>query len=289
MASLVSLHHITSYHYDRPVSLGPHLIRLRPVALGTRVSDYRLTVLPREHLLHWQQDPFGNWLARIIFPEKSDEFRVDVEFTADITDTDPFAFLIESNAEAWPFSYTTEFRSDLAPYLKNEQMGPKLTAHAALVHTDEATLPFLNDLNRRLSNEIGYLVRDTPGVQAPDETLELGTGSCRDKAWLLVETLRELGLAARFVSGYLIPYPSDPTSPAGSAPGDDAVELHAWVDVYLPGAGWIGFDPTLGLLCGSRHLAVAAAPHYFSAAPITGSVEPSGVEAHFEISIDPAG
>ncbi|HVZ52513.1 MAG TPA: transglutaminase family protein, partial [Pseudolabrys sp.] len=288
MSIKVQLLHETRYRYDRPVSLGPQLVRLRPAPHSrTPVLSYSLKVTPSLHFVNWQQEPMGNWLARFVFPERTTEFSVTVDLTADMSVINPFDFFIEPSATEYPFTYASEFNEELAPYLVREPVGPRLaTLLASIDRTPHATVDFLVALNQRLQHEIRYLVRMEPGVQTPEETLGNASGSCRDSAWLLVQILRNLGLAARFVSGYLIQLKPDIAAldgPSGAAA--DFTDLHAWAEVYLPGAGWIGLDPTSGLLCGEGHLPLAATPHYRGAAPISGGVDAASVEFDFAMKL----
>lgn len=283
MAIRVALYHETRYRYDRRISLGPQTIRLRPAPHArTCVSAYSLQIQPDNHFLNWQQDPHSNYVARAVFPDKVDRFEVVVDLVAEMTVVNPFDFFLEPSAEEYPFSYEPSLQRDLLPFCEKEAAGTRLRQwlHSVDLRA-ERTVNFLVDLNRRLSQEITYLIRLEPGVQTPEETLDKGTGSCRDSAWLLVQILRHLGLAARFVSGYLIQLLPDQKPLEGPVgPERDFTDLHAWCEVFLPGAGWVGLDPTSGLFAGEGHIPLAATPEPSTAAPITGTLDEC--EADFE-------
>ncbi len=286
-----ALHHVTHYRYDRPVQLGPQVIRLRP-APHTRgqVVSYSLRVEPA-HFINWQQDPFSNYQARLMFPDKTREFKVTVDLVVEMAVYNPFDFFLEPGAEHYPFTMSAPLREELAPYLLVTPQGERFKNYlnARVLKTSKQTLrtiDFLVQLNQQVQQDIRYLIRLEPGVQTPQETLTLGSGSCRDSAWLLVQLLRHCGLAARFVSGYLIQLVPDVKPLDGPAGTDvDFTDLHAWCEVYLPGAGWIGLDPTSGLLAGEGHIPLACTPMPASAAPIEGLVDEAEVEFHHEMQV----
>jgi len=288
MAIRVAINHSTHYHYDRLIALSPHLVRLRPAPhCRTPIQAYSLKVQPKDHFINWQQDPFGNFLARLVFPKKTQELSIEVDLIAEMTVINPFDFFLEEYAEYYPFNYEKKLTKELLPYLEIVESGPHLTEWLTTVGRDgQRIVDFLVSLNQRLQKEIKYTVRLEPGVQTCEETLDKQLGSCRDTAWLLVQILRHLGLAARFVSGYLIQLVPDVKSLEGpSGPLADFTDLHAWAETYVPGAGWLGLDPTSGLFAGEGHLPLACTPNPESAAPITGVAEVCEVNFHFHNKI----
>jgi len=276
MSIRVAINHTTIYRYDRYVSVSPHIFRLRPASHSrTHIEAYSFKVSPAAHFINWQQDPFGNYQARVVFPEKTRELKVEVEVIADMIVINPFDFFVEDYATKFPFAYKEHLERELAPYLEINEDGPLLDQWLeGIDKTPRSINDFLVYVNRKLSRDIGYNIRMEAGVQTCEQTLALALGSCRDSAWLLVQILRRLGLAARFVSGYLVQLTADIKSLDGpSGPENDFTDLHAWTEVYVPGAGWIGLDPTSGLFAGEGHIPLAGTPHYVSAAPVVGYTE----------------
>ncbi|MEW5756112.1 MAG: transglutaminase family protein [Pseudomonadota bacterium] len=281
MAIHVGIDHVTHYKYDRAVNLSPHLIRLHPAPhTRTPLHDYRLDIAPANHRIYWQEDPFGNQIARVVFDGPVKELKVGVHLVAEMTVINPFDFFVEKYAENFPFSYDALLRQELEPYFELGENGPLLQRW--LTQVDRKPLRIVNflvGLNQRLQRDIDYTVRLDPGIQSCEETLEKKLGSCRDTGWLLVMILRHLGLAARFVSGYLVQLTADQKSLDGpSGPEEDFTDLHAWAEVYVPGAGWIGLDPTSGLFAGEGHIPLACTPEAVSAAAITGFSDKCEVE-----------
>jgi transglutaminase-like putative cysteine protease len=238
----VALNHVTHYRYDRRVQLGPQIVRLRPAPhCRTHIRSYSLRIEPAKHFINWQQDPFANHLARLVFPEPTTEFKVTVDLVAEMAVHNPFDFFLEPAAEQVPFKYGAALAHDLAPYLAKEPATPRFAKLLASIdRKPQRTIDFLVAINQRLQHDIRYLIRMEPGVQTLETTLTNGSGSCRDTGWLLVQLLRHLGLAARFVSGYLIQLRPDVKALDGPSGTEvDFTDLHAWCEVFLPGAGWI--------------------------------------------------
>ena len=293
MSIHAAITHRTSYKYDRPVTMGPQTIRLRPAPHArTPILSYSLKVSPQPHFLNWQQDPQGNFLARVVFPERVTSFEVIVDVVADMATINPFDFFLEPEAETFPFTYDDILAEELAPFRVLEKPAKKLQAlidavHTALGDKEIRTIDALVMLNRMIAERISYVVRMEPGVWTPEETLTNEKGSCRDSAWLLVNLMRHLGLAARFVSGYLIQLVADvkPVDGGAAGPTEDFTDLHAWAEVYLPGAGWIGLDATSGLMAGEGHIPLAATPSPSSAAAISGLVGECETEFEFEMKV----
>jgi uncharacterized protein (DUF2126 family)/transglutaminase-like putative cysteine protease len=284
MSIQVAIRHKTEYLYERPVTLAPHVVRLRPAAHSrTPVLSYSLKIKPEKHFINWQQDPFGNWQARLVFPEKTKVFSIDVGLVAEMITINPFDFFVDDYARQYPFRYEEQLLKELGPYLTPRESGPRLLAWLEGVERDApTTVDFLVHLNQQLQKDIGYVIRMEPGVQTCEQTLGLAKGSCRDSAFLLVQIMRHLGLAARFVSGYLVQLTADVKALDGpSGPESDFTDLHAWAEVYVPGAGWIGLDPTSGLFAGEGHIPLACTPDPVSAAPVTGAVEKCESEFRF--------
>ncbi|MBU1441430.1 MAG: transglutaminase family protein [Gammaproteobacteria bacterium] len=288
MSIHAALHHVTHYKYDRPVQLGPQVVRLRPAPhCRSKVISYSLQIEPAEHFVNWQQDPFANYLARLVFPEKTREFKVTVDLVVEMAVYNPFDFFLEPQAENFPFKYSESQAQELAPYLVTEAATPLLQAYLDKIdRKEQRTIDFLVGLNQQVQHDVDYLIRMEPGVQTPEETLTNGSGSCRDSGWLLVQLLRHCGLAARFVSGYLIQLTPDVKSLDGpSGTTVDFTDLHAWCEVFLPGAGWIGLDATSGLMAGEGHIPLACTPTPSSAAPIEGAVDDAEVDFGHEMKV----
>lgn len=288
MTIRVAISHKTVYQFDRMVTLSPHVFRLRPaVHCRTPIKAYTLRIEPKEHFINWQQDPFGNILARVVFPKSCQKLSVEVEIIADMTTINPFDFFVEDYASNYPFAYDALTEKELQPYLEQTEEGLLLNQWVDAFDQSERSInDFIVEVNRKVFNDLSYNIRMEVGIQSCEETLTKRSGSCRDSAWLLVQILRKLGLAARFVSGYLVQLTSDLKSLDGpSGPEQDFTDLHAWTEVYIPGAGWIGLDPTSGLLAGEGHIPLACTPDPASAAPVSGATDKCEVAFEFSNSV----
>jgi uncharacterized protein (DUF2126 family) len=284
MGIQIALNHRTEYRYDKAVFLGPQVIQLRPAPhCRTPILSYSLSVIPADNILKWQLDPFSNHVARVLFSGKTTEFAVEVNLVAELSPFNPFDFFLEPGFAEYPFQYATELVADLKPYLAKEPTAPLMSAFLAeFAGKRQGTVAFLANLNRRVRDVVGYTTRMEPGVQTCEETLEKKLGSCRDSAWLMVQVLRHLGIASRFVSGYLIQLATDEGE---DGPKVDSADLHAWAEAYLPGAGWLGLDSTSGMFAGEGHLPLVCTPSAAKAAPIGGTVEPAGVEFSYSMTV----
>jgi uncharacterized protein (DUF2126 family)/transglutaminase-like putative cysteine protease len=280
MSIHAALHHVTEYIYDRPVKLGPQVIRLRPTPhCRSHILSYSLKIEPEGHFINWQQDPFSNYQARLVFPEKTTRFKVTVDLVTEMAVYNPFDFFLEPDAEEYPFTYSSDLKKELRPYLGKKRNDGINKYFKTIDRRKMRTIDFLVAINQKVHNDINYTIRMEPGVQTPEETLKLRSGSCRDSAWLMVNLLRLCGLASRFVSGYLIQLKPDVKALDGPSGTEvDFTDLHAWCEVYLPGAGWIGLDPTSGLFAGEGHIPVACTPEPSGAAPIEGGVDECEVQ-----------
>lgn len=282
MAIHAAIKHSTSYKYDKAIGMSPQVIRLRPAPhTRTPILAYSLKISPENHFINWQQDPFGNYLARVVFPDKVTEFKVDVEVVAEMKVINPFDFFVEEYASKFPFNYDKLLKDELSPYLEVSESGDLLLKWVEEIKKffGQNIVDFLVSINSKLYGDVNYTIRLEPGIQTPEETLGKALGSCRDSAWVLVQALRHIGLAARFVSGYLVQLKPDKKSIDGpSGPEEDFTDLHAWCEVYIPGAGWIGLDATSGLFAGEGHIPLCCTPNPSSASPITGLTDPAEVE-----------
>ncbi|HET8734537.1 MAG TPA: transglutaminase family protein, partial [Anaeromyxobacteraceae bacterium] len=284
--------HDTVYRFPRPAALGPHQVRLRPATHArARIETYALRV-SEPSAVRWQRDPTGNHVAHVTFPKGSRfaELSIRVEMAVDIRPVNPFDFFLDDRCENVPFAYPEELRPELAPFLDRSDPslagGPLLERFLDGLPASGKTVPLVVELNRLVNERTRYVIREEPGVWTPEETLGQGRGSCRDSAVLLVAALRSRGLAARFVSGYLVQLTDEgmiPDEPRGI--GRDVVDLHAWAEVFLPGAGWIGLDATSGLLCGEGHIPLACVARPALAAPVVGTSDVGADAFSFEMRV----
>ncbi|WP_437756496.1 DUF2126 domain-containing protein [Sorangium sp. So ce1389] len=286
------IQHRTRYTYPRPASLGPHLIRLRPATHAkAKIESYSLKIDP-PIAARWQQDPYGNHVARVLLPvgERVPHFDILVELAVSVRPVNPFDFYLDERAEKVPFAYPAELTQDLAPFLDSSDptlsRGPLLDEFLAGLPREGNTVSLIIALNTAVNRRIRYVIREEAGIWTPEETLAHGRGSCRDSAVLLIAALRSRGLAARFVSGYLVQLTDEgmiPDQPRGVS--RDVVDLHAWAEVFLPGAGWIGLDATSGLLCGEGHIPLACTASPALASPVEGTSDTRASDVTFEMKV----
>ena len=259
--------HLTRYEYEQPVAFSPHALYLRPRETPrNRVLRYACNISPsaRVYLTH---DHYDNTLTWAHFWDRAAALNIRSEFEIENTEENPFDFILRADAAKFPFVYTPAEQLALAPYLAtpfNKSL-PLLRnwLEEYFVSRPNETLPFLTGLNTILYCHLEYQQRDDPGLQPPAKTLERRAGTCRDYAMLLAELCRVTGLAARFVSGYLYTYPDDNRVSTGA--------MHAWTEVYLPGAGWKGLDPTHGIFTTHAYIPLAHAPSATDVSAVQGS------------------
>jgi len=261
MGIRIALRHRIEQHFSRPVRLSTHWLRLRPAPVTQRaVTAYSLKIDADPHFINWVRDPFENFLARLDLPEAVPRLGLDLELIADLEPQNPFDFLVEPYAANYPFAYDDQLRRELTPYLVQPTPGPRLAAWLAGLEVETGYMVrFLSLLTQQLSTALAIMPAGRPGPVDLETVFARGAGSCWEIAWLATQTLRALGLAARFVSGYRVRL--DTLSSA---------TLHAWTEVYLPGAGWVGLDPAAGLFVDENYLPLAAAPDPLRALPLVG-------------------
>ncbi len=288
----IHIRHLTEYHYPEPAAFGPHYIRLRPAEHAqARLLAYNLEVSPAPEV-RWQQDPWGNRIARVTFDEetRAKTLSVRVEASFDVRPVNPFDFFVDARAEELPFDYPDGLQGELAPFLARPTMTPRLSAFVEALPPSGRLVDFMVELTRRVARDVQYVIRNEPGLQSSEETLTIGSGSCRDSAVLLVDALRARGLAARFVSGYLVQLTDEGNIPDEAKGVDqDVVDLHAWAEVYVPGGGWIGLDGTSGLLTGEGHIPLAGTVQPALAGPIEGTSSVVAEGLGFEMKISRLG
>lgn len=277
----LSIAHVTEYRFPTPVSLLPHRLRLRPLeSHSLRIESSTLDILPA-HAIRWYRDALGNSVATVTFGELADRLHILSEVVIAVYDDAPLDFVMEDYAVAFPFAYAAGEHCDLAPFEQSvyPEDRPALRDWLdglGLLRRPAETFPLLTRLNCAIANHFTYQMREEEGVQSPAQTLALNSGSCRDFAALFMESCRFMGLASRFVSGYL----HMPDNETGHA------STHAWAEVYLPGPGWKGFDPTSGLVAGNHHIPVAVARHPEAVPPVAGSyVGPAGQRPLLKVAV----
>lgn len=269
------IHHTTEYRYEQPVALQPHLIRLRPRSDNTQIlQSFTLSITPTPTYKSQIVDLDGNAIAKVWFDkEPTQSLVIQAESFVETLRDNPFEYLLESWATKLPIDYPTSLLTQLQPYLKGYRPGASeldpvaiQLAHEIWANAGENPIQFLSQLNQQIYQSCQYIIRETGAPLPPGITWTQKLGSCRDFAILFIETCRAIGLAARFVSGY---QEGDRDNPEK--------HLHAWAEVYLPGAGWRGYDPTQIPLVADRHIALVASVFSAPTAPVVGSVSPNGV------------
>jgi transglutaminase-like putative cysteine protease len=246
-----------------------------------------LKIYPQEHYLTWRQDIHGNFLARVNLPTPTEYLKIEVDIIAYLKPINPFDFLLEDYVINYPFAYCYQEQKELAAFLEITESG-KMLQEWVEIHRqkDIYTINFVSFINGELAKDISHIIRLEEGIWSCEETLSRKMGSCRDSAWLLVQILRHYGLAARFVSGYLIQLKPDiPPLDGSTILEEDTAGLHAWTEVYLPGAGWIGLDPTSGMLTTEGHIPLVSTPEPSAASPVRGSSEPCESELDFTVIV----
>jgi transglutaminase-like putative cysteine protease len=257
--------HRTYYNFSGVATLQPHQLRLRPREdYSLRIESFNLQLTPAATLL-WHRDAEGNSVAVATFDQPTRQLAIESESIVQQYNESPLDFMVAEYALAYPFSYTCDDQVLLAPYriadrVPAENLMAQWVGNFWRAGEPIQSYSLMNQMNDYIHKTFTYQVREEPGVQSAEQTLQCGTGSCRDFALLFMEAAKYLGLAARFVSGYLY----DPNSTVAGA-------THAWAEVYLPGAGWLGFDPTIGSIVGTDHIPVAVARLAESVPPVAGS------------------
>lgn len=277
----LNIAHVTEYGYSTPVTLLPHRLRIRPLeSHSLRIESSKLDITPA-HNVRWYHDVLGNSVALVNFNELSSVLRVLSDVVIVVYEDPPLDCMLEDFALSCPFDYAIEEQLDLAPFRQSAYPADRAVLHKwldelGLLVRPIDTFSLLFQLNCGIANHFTYQIREEEGVQSPAQTLKLNSGSCRDFAALFIEACRYMGLASRFVSGYL--HMAD--NEAGNA------TTHAWAEVYLPGPGWKGFDPTSGLITGNQHIPVAVARHPEAVPPVSGSfIGPLGQRPALTVSV----
>jgi len=277
----LQIDHVTDYRFGSDVTLLPHRLLLRPRESHVlRIASSTLEIAPA-HRIRWQRDALDNSVAVVSFTAPAASLRIASRIVIEHYDEEPLDFLIEDSAASHPFEYGPVDAVLLAPMRSLAWPNDRATVEGWLQglgmgSSRVETFALLDELNRTIPRDFAYQAREEPGVQSPARTLSLRSGSCRDFAALFIEATRQLGFASRFVTGYHTSHANE----AGSG------STHAWAEVYLPGPGWKGFDPTGGVVTGSEHIAVAVAGHPENVPPVAGSyVGPKNLRPTMQVSV----